>query len=104
MNENKELLEYHCSNCGNRVNREDTKCPSCGAELEGFIDDEIDSDMFTYEDESVLEQSKVQDFFCAVCGTQINKEATICPKCGTKFDSSGNDESDITVELKKYTK
>ena len=40
MEETNEIKEFFCSNCGTRVNREDTKCALCGAELEGFDDDE----------------------------------------------------------------
>ena len=40
MEEADELKEYHCSNCGVKVNKEDTKCAGCGAELEGFEDDD----------------------------------------------------------------
>ncbi len=37
-----ELLIFTCSKCGTRVNREDTRCPNCGAELKGFKNDEND--------------------------------------------------------------
>ena len=103
MNEDTELLEYHCTNCGNRVNRNDTKCPACGAELEGFIDEEYGSDQFTLEDETLQEQSKIQEFFCAECGTKINEDDTVCPNCGAKLDNTEDYENDITIELKKYT-
>jgi DNA-directed RNA polymerase subunit RPC12/RpoP len=51
MEETNELKEYFCSNCGTRVNKEDTKCAICGAELEGFDDDgEMTVKLKVYED------------------------------------------------------
>jgi len=52
MDENGEIKEYYCSNCGTRVNKEDTKCPNCGAEMEGFneYDEETTVKLKIYED------------------------------------------------------
>lgn len=103
MEENKELLEYNCTNCGTRVSREDTRCSSCGAELEGFIDENSNTSTFTIEDETQIEQTKVQEYFCPDCGTKLNREDSRCPKCGTVIEEFLNNDNDTTVELKKYT-
>lgn len=44
MEENNDILEYYCTNCGIRVNREDTKCSNCSAELEELVDENDDKD------------------------------------------------------------
>jgi hypothetical protein len=103
MEENKELLEYNCTHCGTRVSREDTRCSACGAELEGFIDENSDTSTFTFEDETQIEQTKVQEYFCPDCGTKLNREDSRCPKCGAQIEGFENDDNDLTVELKKYT-
>lgn len=52
MEENEEIKEYHCSSCGCRVNKDDTRCAGCGAELQGFEDEEGDTTvkLKVYED------------------------------------------------------
>ena len=52
MDETGEMKEYYCSNCGTRVNKEDTKCAICGAELEGLneYDEETTVKLKIYED------------------------------------------------------
>ena len=62
MEEQSEILEYYCTNCGTRVNREDTKCPSCGAELEETVDETDDPDstiiLKTYTNDVGAEMAK----------------------------------------------
>lgn len=71
MEEENEILEYNCTNCGTKVNREDTKCPNCGAELEGFDDkdNDITVEIKTYAneldagfDKSLLESEGIECF------------------------------------------
>ena len=52
MDETNEITEYYCSNCGTRINKNDSKCANCGAELGGFDDDEGDTSvkLKVYED------------------------------------------------------
>jgi RNA polymerase subunit RPABC4/transcription elongation factor Spt4 len=77
MEENNEILEYNCTNCGTRVNRDDTMCPNCGAELEGFEDDDNDTlvEIKTYSndidaqlDKSLLEAEGIE---CNLNGEKI---------------------------------
>jgi hypothetical protein len=80
MEENNEILEYNCTNCGTRVSREDKKCPACWVELEGFedVDDDVIVEIKTYTnelyaqiDKSMLEAEGIECF--------LNPESNLVP-------------------------
>ena len=102
MEENSEILEYHCTNCGTRVSKEDIRCPSCGAELEGFDDDKVDVDTFTTEDEEEIRKNESLEYYCPECGLRVSVDDKKCPGCGAELDKI-KDNFDTTIELKKYT-
>ncbi len=54
------LPEYHCSKCGTRINKEDTKCPNCGAILDTvhLEDDEMSVELKKYEDHFEAEMAE----------------------------------------------
>ena len=101
MEGNNDIIEYHCTNCGNRVSREDTRCPACGAELEGFIDEDTDNSTYTIEDEAEHDKSEIQEYYCSHCGSRVSLNETKCLSCGAELDNF--DDNEMTVMLKEFS-
>lgn len=103
MEENTDIIEYHCTNCGTRVSREDTRCPACGAELEGFVDEDSDTSTYTIEDETEYDKSETQEYYCSHCGSRINRVDTKCQSCGAELEGFEDEDHDMTVMLKEFS-
>jgi len=64
-NDESEVFEFDCPECGTHIVGAVSKCPKCGVE---FIIEEV------------------EEFRCPECGEIIPVDATECPSCGLKFE------------------
>jgi len=64
-NDESEVFEFDCPECGTHIVGVVSKCPTCGIE---FIIEEV------------------EEFRCPECGEIIPVDATECPNCGLKFE------------------
>lgn len=62
-----------CSNCGKRINEDDTFCANCGFQLESEEDNDEDDD-----------DKKI----CKFCKSKINADAKVCPICRKQLSMS----------------
>ncbi len=99
-----------CGNCGAFVKPEAETCPVCGAPLipEIPLEEEIkveeealgaleelkseligaDFALNELEQEPEAEKEEVIEYVCPNCGSEVPKDATVCPTCGVAFDES----------------
>ncbi len=99
-----------CGNCGSKVSDNNNFCIKCGKKIEKEdtvsieentssnevnIDDEVDNEIDSAEDEEIVEAPVVPDeemhpsllshfvrYECQYCKSKINRGATTCKKCG----------------------
>lgn len=41
----------------------------------------------------------VDDYECSVCGARFRKKGMVCPKCGTHFQGTKEDENEFIEEM-----
>ena len=41
----------------------------------------------------------VDDYECSVCGARFRKKGMVCPKCGTRFQGTKEDEDEFIEEM-----
>jgi predicted amidophosphoribosyltransferase len=100
---------YLCPGCGAFVSENASKCPKCGAELEGAPEDEPIPEKDTgRHDEAELEITLLEKeiaaeedspsvtlFMCSMCGAFTSSDAQICSNCGSPIVE---DEEAVTAE------
>ncbi|MDR0911056.1 MAG: M48 family metalloprotease [Methanobrevibacter sp.] len=95
----------YCTNCGNKIEKNDLFCTNCGNKV--MNDNLINEDKIMYDsnlkDKNII--SNLNDNgdiisendenlngtkFCTNCGEKINQNAEICPKCGVRIGNNLN--------------
>ncbi|UCG68900.1 MAG: zinc ribbon domain-containing protein [Thermoplasmata archaeon] len=99
--------EYSCTSCGADVSEDDTECPHCGEEFEGFEEDERKAEEEPKEEkekvEAVVSESE-GEYSCTECGADVSEDDIKCPNCGEDFEGFEEDESKAEEEKPKEKK
>jgi len=75
--EEEEVFEFDCPECGVHIVGETSRCPNCGVDF-------------------VIEE--VHEFECPLCGGAVPVDADICPGCGAEFEETVEEVDALMVE------
>jgi DNA-directed RNA polymerase subunit RPC12/RpoP len=89
-----EEAEFSCTSCGADVFDDDTKCPKCGEEFDGYDEPEskaVESQEKNDKMEVVISEG-IGEYTCTECGADVSEDDIKCPKCGEDFEGYEGEE------------